>query len=181
MLNDPLRLNKLGSHRQRRLEKRSAEAEAEGNNKRAEKTKRKAQAQAAANDNRIAWDQRQKSGRLATSQGTKGLTSLLSSLQTTPVNPSAFIQAFDKIISGSISSGAIKELANVTTILNPAQLALSVVANNAVFTPNYRHARARGSGIVRSFLESDAGLLPVGSILRYAGDKKAYGALTLFS
>jgi len=181
MLNDPMRMSKLGAHRRARLIKKQEKAEAKGDEKRAAKLTKKAEAQAAANDNRTAWDSRQKSGRLATSQGLRGLNNLLSSLSASPVNPEAWITAFDQIVSGTVSSGALTELANVTAAFNPVTLALTTVANNAVLTPNYRHARARGSGVVRSFFESGAGLEPVGTALRYAGDKKAYGALTWFS
>ena len=46
---------------------------------------------------------------------------------------------------------------------------------------NYRAARARGEGRVRSFLESTAGLEPIGTILAAMGNKKAYGKALVLS
>lgn len=181
MLNDPFGLHKVGTYRQHRLEQKAEKARAMGNDKRAAKATRKAEAQAAANDNRTAWDQRQKSGRLATSQSARGLGNLIGSLQAFPVNPSGYIQALQQVMSGSVSTAALKELTNITTVFNPAVFALSTVTNNAIAIPNYRHARARGSGVARSLLESGAGLTPIGTALRIVGDKNAYGATTWFS
>lgn len=57
-----------------------------------------------------------------------------------------------------------------------------MVTQHLLMTPflseNYRHARARGSGRLRSAFELGAGLFPVDTLLRYLGDKKAYGYLT---
>lgn len=180
-MNDPYGLSKLGSKRVKRLERKAKRAKAEGDEKREAKLTRKAEAQSAAVDNRKAWDSRQSSRRLSSADSVRGLTNILSSLQLSPNNPDAWIAAFDQILSGTISSGALSEMANITASFNPVNFVVTAVANNAVLTPNYRHARARGSGVVRSFLESGAGIEPVGSALRYAGDKKAYGALTWFS
>lgn len=44
---------------------------------------------------------------------------------------------------------------------------------------NYRHARARGAGRLRAAFELGAGVLPIDTLLRYAGDKKAYGRVAL--
>lgn len=109
------------------------------------------------------------------------MNSVISAFNQMPKNPTAWVSALMQVMDGAISEGALAELANVTTGFNPAVFALSVVSNNALHVPNYRHARARGSGVVRSFLESNAGLAPISSVLRYVGDKKAYGALTMFS
>lgn len=46
-------------------------------------------------------------------------------------------------------------------------------------TANYQHARARGSGRIRSLFESGAGATPIATLLRVHGDRKKYGALTL--
>jgi hypothetical protein len=46
-------------------------------------------------------------------------------------------------------------------------------------TANYQHARARGSGRLRSLLESTAGATPIATLLRISGDRKKYGAVTL--
>lgn len=43
---------------------------------------------------------------------------------------------------------------------------------------NYRAARARGAGRVRAVLETNAGVLPISTLLRVTGDKKKYGAIT---
>lgn len=43
---------------------------------------------------------------------------------------------------------------------------------------NYRAARARGAGRVRAVLETNAGVLPISTLLRVRGDKKKYGAIT---
>lgn len=181
ILNNPFHLNQLGERRQKKLEEKSAKAKSEGNEKRAAKLTKKAEAQAAANDNRNAWDKRQSTGKLATATGYRTLGSVVGSIGKVPNNPQAWISAIEQVMNGTVSSGALSELTNLSTVFNPLIFATSVVANNAVHMPNYRHARARGSGIVRSFLETNAGLTPVSSILRYAGDKKAYGALTRWS
>lgn len=59
--------------------------------------------------------------------------------------------------------------------------AAELVTQNAlmgIFAPNFRHARARGAGVVRSVLE--AAPTPLGVALRMAGDKKAYGKYIVY-
>lgn len=46
---------------------------------------------------------------------------------------------------------------------------------------NYRAARARGAGRVRSLLEANAGLTPVATLLAMQGNKKAYGKRLVLS
>ena len=46
---------------------------------------------------------------------------------------------------------------------------------------NYRAARARGEGRVRSFFESTAGITPIATILAAKGNKKAYGSHIVLS
>lgn len=58
-----------------------------------------------------------------------------------------------------------------------AQQALLGVVGSA----NYRAARARGAGRMRSFIESNAGFLPVATILALQGNKKAYGKRLVLS
>ena len=46
---------------------------------------------------------------------------------------------------------------------------------------NYRAARARGAGRVRSLLETNAGLTPISTLIKMSGDKKAYGSRLVMS
>ena len=56
--------------------------------------------------------------------------------------------------------------------------ASTLVAQNLLLTaPAFRHARARGEGILSSLVESST---PIGPILRMMRDKKAYGKYLVF-
>lgn len=73
--------------------------------------------------------------------------------------------------------------ANLEAYKNHTSTGKHVVQNyltlGLVSTANYRHARARGEGRIRSLLENSAGMTPIGTLLRISGDRKAYGAVTL--
>ena len=59
-----------------------------------------------------------------------------------------------------------------------AKLAVQEVLLKGIAIDNYRSARARGAGRVRALLETNAGVLPISTLLRVKADKKKYGAIT---
>ena len=59
-----------------------------------------------------------------------------------------------------------------------AKLAVQEVLLKGIAIDNYRSARARGAGRVRALLETNAGVLPISTLLRIKADKKKYGAIT---
>lgn len=59
-----------------------------------------------------------------------------------------------------------------------AKLLVQDILLKGIAADNYRSARARGAGRVRALLEGNAGMLPIGTLLRVRGDKKKYGAIT---
>lgn len=59
-----------------------------------------------------------------------------------------------------------------------AKLLVQDMLLRGIAADNYRSARARGAGRVRALLEGNAGMLPIGTLLRIRGDKKKYKAIT---
>lgn len=59
-----------------------------------------------------------------------------------------------------------------------SKLAVQELLLKGIAIDNYRAARARGAGRVRAVLETNAGVLPISTLLRVKGDKKKYGAIT---
>lgn len=59
-----------------------------------------------------------------------------------------------------------------------AKLVLQNLLMTNLGADNYRAARARGEGRVRSWMESGAGINPLSTLLRVEGDRRKYGRLT---